>query len=108
MATTAAVPTYPGTKEYAKTGLWSWLTTVDHKRIAALYLGTSLFWFLIGGIEATIIRAQLAFPNGKVVSAQVFNELFTMHGTTMIFLVVGRLSAGFFILLIPLQSAARG
>src|SRR4051812_1827019 len=107
MATTAAVPTYSGTSEHAETGLWSWLTTVDHKRIAALYLGTSLFWFLIGGIEATIIRAQLAFPNGKVVSAQVFNELFTMHGTTMIFLVVMPLSAAFFNLLIPLQIGAR-
>src|SRR3954465_15258166 len=107
MATPAAVPAYSGTSEHAETGLWSWLTTVDHKRIAALYLGTSLFWFLIGGIEATIIRAQLAFPNGKVVSAEVFNELFTMHGTTMIFLVVMPLSAAFFNLLIPLQIGAR-
>ena len=57
MATTAAVPTYSGTEEHAETGLWSWLTTVDHKRIGALYLGTSLFWFLAGGLEATIIRA---------------------------------------------------
>src|SRR5919205_2160796 len=107
MATTATVPAYSGTREHAETGLWSWLTTVDHKRIAALYLGTSLFWFLAGGIEATIIRAQLAFPNGKVVSAEMFNELFTMHGTTMIFLVVMPLSAAFFNLLIPLQIGAR-
>src|SRR5919205_1323323 len=106
MATTATVPAYSGTREHAETGLWSWLTTVDHKRIAALYLGTSLFWFLAGGFEAAIIRAQLAFPNGRVVSAQVFNELFTMHGTTMIFLVVMPLSAAFFNLLIPLQIGA--
>jgi cytochrome c oxidase subunit 1 len=107
MATTAALPAYSGTKEHAETGLWSWLTTVDHKRIGALYLGTSLFWFLAGGLEATIIRAQLAFPNGKVVTAEMFNELFTMHGTTMIFLVVMPLSAAFFNLLIPLQIGAR-
>ena len=80
MATTATVPVYAGAEEHAESGLWSWLTTVDHKRIAALYLGTSLFWFLAGGLEATIIRAQLAFPNGNVVSAEKFNELFTKIG----------------------------
>src|SRR3954462_15979088 len=107
MATTAAVPTYAGTESHAESGLWSWLSTVDHKRIAALYLGTSLFWFLVGGLEALIIRLQLAVPNGHIVSAETYNELFTMHGTTMIFLVVMPLSAAFFNLLIPLQIGAR-
>ena len=107
MATTATAPAYAGAGTHAESGLWSWLTTVDHKRIAALYLVTALFWLAVGGIEATIIRAQLALPNGNVVSAQVFNELFTMHGTTMIFLVVMPLSAAFFNLLIPLQIGAR-
>src|SRR5256714_15616709 len=107
MATTATAPAYTHAGSEAESGLWSWLTTVDHKRIAALYLGTSLFWFLVGGLEASIIRLQLMFPNGRVVSAEMFNELFTMHGTTMIFLVVMPLSAAFFNLLIPLQIGAR-
>src|SRR5437764_7381369 len=107
MATTATAPAYTHAGSTSEDGLWGWLTTVDHKRIAALYLGTSLFWFLVGGLEASIIRAQLMFPNGRVVSAEMFNELFTMHGTTMIFLVVMPLSAAFFNLLIPLQIGAR-
>ena len=107
MATTAAAPAASYEGESSGSGLWSWLTTVDHKRIAALYLGTSLFWFAIGGLEALIMRIQLMFPNGRVVSAELFNQLFTMHGTTMIFLVVMPLSAAFFNLLIPLQIGAR-
>jgi cytochrome c oxidase subunit 1 len=107
MATTAAAPGYAGAELQAEPGLWGWLTTVDHKRIATLYLGTSLFWFLVGGIEAFVMRLQLMFPNGQIVSAETYNELFTMHGTTMIFLVVMPLSAAFFNLLIPLQIGAR-
>src|SRR5947199_9996031 len=107
MATTATAPAYTAPRVHAEEGLWSWLTTVDHKRIAALYLGTSLFWFIVGGFEALIIRLQLAMPNGHIVSAETYNELFTMHGTTMIFLVVMPLSAAFFNLLIPLQIGAR-
>jgi cytochrome c oxidase subunit 1 len=87
--------------------VWSWLTTVDHKRIGALYLYTALVWFLIGGFEAVLIRMQLQGPNGRLVSAETYNQLFTMHGTTMIFLVVMPLSAAFFNLLIPLQIGAR-
>jgi cytochrome c oxidase subunit 1 len=105
---TAAVSLPPShVKEYSTTGLWSWLTTVDHKRIGALYLFTALAWFLVGGLEAEIMRAQLMHPNGTVVSADTFNQLFTMHGTTMIFLVVMPLSAAFFNFLIPLQIGAR-
>src|SRR2546423_15213487 len=107
MATVAAPQPYTIRDEYAKGGIWSWLTTVDHKRIGALYMYTALAWFAIGGIEALVMRIQLQGPNGKVVSPEVFNQLFTMHGTTMIFLVVMPLSAAFFNFLIPLQIGAR-
>jgi cytochrome c oxidase subunit 1 len=108
MATIAAAPPYTQAKAApADTGLWSWLTTVDHKRIGALYLITGLFFFVVGGLEAAVIRAQLAVPNGTVVSAEMYNQLFTMHGTTMIFLAVMPLSAAFFNFLIPLQVGAR-
>src|SRR5436190_9997027 len=107
MATAAAAPSLPHAGYTEPSGVWSWLTTVDHKRIGALYLWTSLAWFGVGGIEALLIRVQLQGPNGRVVSAETYNQLFTMHGTTMIFLVVMPLSAAFFNLLIPLQIGAR-
>ena len=107
MATVAASPSYARTEAGEPTGLWSWLTTVDHKRIGVLYLYTSLFFFLFGGLEAVIIRAQLMGPNGQVVSADMYNQLFTMHGTTMVFLAIMPLSAAFFNFLIPLQIGAR-
>jgi len=108
MATIAAAPPYTQAKAApADTGLWSWLTTVDHKRIGALYLITGLFFFVVGGLEAAVIRAQLAVPNANIVSAEMYNQLFTMHGTTMIFLAVMPLSAAFFNFLIPLQIGAR-
>ena len=88
-------------------GIWSWLTTVDHKRIGILYLFSSLGFFLVGGIEALLIRIQLAGPNNDFVSADTYNQLFTMHGTTMIFLAVMPLSAAFFNLLVPLMIGAR-
>src|SRR5687768_14545120 len=89
------------------TGVMSWLTTVDHKRIGVLYLYSSLFFFLVGGLEALIIREQLGGPNGNIVSAELYNQMFTMHGTTMIFLAIMPLSAAFFNFLIPLQIGAR-
>src|ERR1051325_7955679 len=107
MATAAASPSYALPESYEPTGVWSWLTTVDHKRIGALYMYTALAWFCVGGLEALIMRIQLQGPNGRVVSADTFNELFTMHGTTMIFLVIMPLSAAFFNFLIPLQIGAR-
>ena len=91
----------------AKTGVWSWLATTDHKRIGKLYLFTALFFFVWGGIEAEIIRMQLGGPNRHVVSAELYNQIFTMHGTTMIFLAIMPLSAAFFNFLIPLQIGAR-
>ncbi len=89
------------------TGLWSWLTTVDHKRIGILYGASSFLFFLMGGIEAFIIRLQLGAPNNTLVSPELYNQLFTMHGTTMIFLGVMPLSAMFFNYFIPLQLGAR-
>ena len=67
----------------AKTGLVSWLTTVDHKKIGMLYGGFAILFFLIGGIEALMIRTQLMVPNNRFISAQLYSELFTMHGTTI-------------------------
>ncbi len=108
MATTAAAaPHIAAAPVVQKGGIWSWLTTTDHKRIGVLYLYTSLFFFLFGGLEAVVIRAQLMGPNGQVVSAEVYNQLFTMHGTTMVFLAIMPLSAAFFNFLIPLQIGAR-
>ncbi|MEK7214784.1 MAG: cytochrome c oxidase subunit I [Chloroflexota bacterium] len=88
-------------------GVWGWMTTVDHKRIGVLYGVTSFIFFLIGGIEALMLRLQLAFPDGKLVDPEVFNQLFTMHATTMVFLVIMPLSAAFFNFLVPLQIGAR-
>lgn len=91
----------------ASTGLVSWLTTVDHKRIGLLYGISALFFFLVGGVEALLIRLQLAFPNNTFLTAQTYNEMFTMHATTMIFLAVMPLSAAFFNYMMPLQIGAR-
>src|SRR5580765_4162566 len=67
--------------------LHEWVTTVDHKRLGILYILYALFFLVIGGIEATVIRIQLMRPHNDFVSPQVFNRMFTMHGTTMIFFV---------------------
>ncbi len=97
----------PAAEHGEKTGLWSWLTTVDHKRIGILY-GTSAFaFFLLGGLEALVIRLQLMKPNNNLVSPDFYNALFTMHGTTMIFLAVMPIGAMFFNYMIPLMIGAR-
>lgn len=87
--------------------MWSWLTTTDHKRIGILYGVTAFGFFLVGGFEALLLRLQLARSDNTLLSAETFNQLFTMHGTTMIFLAVMPLSAAFFNYLIPLQIGAR-
>src|SRR3954468_6506282 len=79
-----------------QTGLWSWLTTVDHKRIGILYGATAFVFFLLAGVEALVIRLQLIKPNNQLVSPDFYNQLFTMHGTTMVFLVVVPLSIAAF------------
>jgi cytochrome c oxidase subunit 1/cytochrome c oxidase subunit I+III len=85
----------------------AWLSTVDHKRIGILYLLTGLVFFVAGGIEALTMRLQLAVPNNHLVAPDTFNMLFTMHGTTMIFLVVMPLLFGFANYFVPLQIGAR-
>ncbi|MGF1483276.1 MAG: cytochrome c oxidase subunit I [Opitutales bacterium] len=90
-----------------KAGLVDWLTTVDHKKIGILYGAFALFYFLLGGVEALMIRTQLAVPENDFVTATQYNQLFTMHGTTMIFLGVMPLSAAFFNYIMPLQIGAR-
>ncbi|WNS77569.1 cytochrome c oxidase subunit I [Bacillus sp. DTU_2020_1000418_1_SI_GHA_SEK_038] len=87
--------------------LWDYLTTVDHKKIAHLYLFAGGFFFLLGGIEAMVIRIQLIKPNNDFVSAGLFNEMLTMHGTTMIFLAAMPLLLGFMNAVMPLQIGAR-
>ncbi len=88
-------------------GIWGWITTIDHKRIGILYGVTAFINFLIGGIEALVMRVQLSGSNADIVSPEVFNQLFTMHGTTMIFLAIMPLGAAFFNFVIPLQIGAR-
>jgi cytochrome c oxidase subunit 1 len=87
--------------------MWKWITTTDHKRIGILYGVTAFVFFLIGGLEALFIRLQLAKPENALVSAETFNQLFTMHGTTMVFLAIMPMSAAFFNYIIPLQIGAR-
>jgi cytochrome c oxidase subunit I len=85
----------------------SWVTTVDHKRIGILYIVTALCFFAAGGILALLIRAQLATPNEHVVTRNAYNELFTIHGTTMIFLFIVPFWAGLANYLVPLMIGAR-
>jgi cytochrome c oxidase subunit I len=91
----------------AKSGFVGWLTTVDHKKIGILYGASAFVFLLIGGIEALIIRLQLAQPDAGVISAATYNELFTMHGVTMVFLVVMPLTAAFMNYVMPIQIGAR-
>jgi cytochrome c oxidase subunit 1 len=88
-------------------GFWGWITTIDHKRIGIMYGTTAFFFFLVGGFEALLMRVQLAQPNGTLLSADVYNQVFTMHGTTMVFLVIMPLSVAFGNFLIPLMIGAR-
>jgi len=85
----------------------SWVTTVDHKRIGLLYIGTSLVFFAAGGILAVLMRAQLAQANEDFITRKTYNELFTIHGTTMIFLFIVPFWAGLANYLVPLMIGAR-
>ncbi|MGQ0803624.1 MAG: cytochrome c oxidase subunit I [Actinomycetota bacterium] len=89
------------------TGFWSWFTTIDHKKIGIMYGTSALIFFVIGGVEALLLRLQLAGPNGTVLTASQYNQLFTMHGTTMVFLMGMPLAVAFGNYLIPLQIGAR-
>ncbi len=90
-----------------KPGLGSWLDTVDHKRIGIRYVYTAFAFFLAGGLEATIIRAQLARPEETLVRPEAYNQLFTMHGITMIFFFVTPMLFGFGNYFVPLMIGAR-
>ena len=87
--------------------LHGWVVTVDHKRLGILYILYSTFFLLVAGAEALMIRIQLAYPHNHVLSAQVFNRFFTMHGTTMVFLVGMPFLFGFANYIVPLQIGAR-
>jgi cytochrome c oxidase subunit 1 len=88
-------------------GLHAWVTTVDHKRIGVLYVAYGLVFLAVAGCEALVMRVQLMFPHNHFVSPQVFNRMFTMHGTTMIFFVVVPVLLGFVNFLVPLMIGAR-
>jgi len=89
------------------TGWTSWLTTTDHKRIGILYLYTTFLFFILGGVEALLMRLQLAQPNNTLLEPKTYNELVTMHGTTMVFLFVVPVLAGFANYMLPLMIGAR-
>ena len=89
------------------TGWRSWVFTVDHKRIGIMYGVVAMFFFAVGGIEAGLIRLQLAGPDGTILSADKYNQMFTMHATTMVFLFVMPMAAAFANYMIPLQIGAR-
>src|SRR5258705_10336639 len=89
------------------TRIHEWVGTVDHKRLGIMYVVAGLVFFLVAGLEASVIRWQLAVAGNTVVSPQVFNRLFTVHGTTMVFLVGVPIVFGFANYLVPLMIGAR-
>ena len=93
--------------EPAKLGWTSWFTTTDHKKIGMMYLGTVIVFFVLGGVEALLIRTQLAVPNNTLLTPEKYNQVLTMHGTTMIFLVIVPVWAGLANYLLPLMIGAR-
>jgi cytochrome c oxidase subunit I len=109
-----AVPAAPRTEGFrlfarptAQTGAWSWITTTDHKKIGIMYFVAAMFFFVVAGIEALLIRVQLAVPNNDFLTPDVYNQIFTMHGVTMVFFVGIPLGAAFFNYIMPLQIGAR-
>jgi cytochrome c oxidase subunit I len=105
MAVRVETPVYP--VPWMRGRVASWVTTTDHKRIGILYIVTSLAFFVAGGLLALLMRAQLASADADVVNRETYNELFTMHGTTMVFLVIVPVWAGFANYLVPLMIGAR-
>src|SRR5215212_11433825 len=92
----------------AGSGLWDWLTTVDHKKIGILYIVTTFLLFLLGGLAALLVRFQLALPESPPLSSSLYNQIFTIHASIMIFLyIIPILSGGFGNYLVPLMIGAR-
>lgn len=87
--------------------LWSWITTVDHKRIGILYGTTAFIFFFVGGFQALLVRTQLIRPNNDFLTADLYNQMFTSHAITMIFLSLMPISVAFFNYIVPLQIGAR-
>src|SRR5438477_10366426 len=79
---------------HRKKGLARWLTTTDHKEIGILYLWTGFLFFILGGIAALVIRTELALPGATIINGAQFNEFFSLHGTTMVFLFIMPVLAG--------------
>jgi cytochrome c oxidase subunit 1 len=108
MATTTATETGgPRLRPSKSTGFLSWVATTDHKRIGILYFWTVLVFFFIGGVESSLIRAQLSQAELGLLTPEIYNQMFTMHGITMVFLVVMPFAAAFFNYLLPLMIGAR-
>ena len=94
-------------KRFSETYFGEWVMTTDHKKLGIMYIVTAFFFFLVGGTEALLVRTQLAVPDGKVLSPDQYNQVFTMHGTTMIFLFVMPMLVGFGNYIVPLMIGAR-
>ena len=107
MATILERPIVVRRKRFGETYIGSWIMTTDHKKIGVMYIVTAFFGFLVGGLEALLIRTQLATPDGHVLNPQVYNQVFTMHGTTMIFLFVMPMLTGLGNYIVPLMIGAR-
>src|SRR3989442_2243341 len=97
----------PRSQARTRSGVIAWLTTVDHKKIGIMYLYTTFFFFVIGGVLALLMRTQLAVGNNHFLQAQTYNEIMTLHGTTMIFLWIIPVFSGFGNYFVPLMIGAR-
>src|SRR5215475_13707427 len=106
MTLTTGTPAGSGARTWTERA-HEWATTVDHKKIGIMYVVFALGFLVVGGIEAALIRIQLLTAHSSFVSPQVFNQLFTMHGTTMIFFVAMPIMFGFVNYLVPLMIGAR-
>jgi cytochrome c oxidase subunit 1 len=107
MATRTADGAAPSLRPSKPTGFLSWVATTDHKRIGILYFWTVLVFFFIGGVESSLIRAQLSQAELGLITPEIYNQMFTMHGITMVFLVVMPFASAFFNYLLPLMIGAR-
>jgi len=104
--TAPAMPAHPEARD-VEARWFEWVGTIDHKRIGILYMVTALFYFIVGGIEALVMRLQLAVPRAHLLLPETYDQLFTMHGVTMIFLVVMPGLTGFANYFVPLMIGAR-